>query len=169
MTRSPALTSSARADVATRVVTMVRMVAMRLNEGIVVLSLAMDLLGCSGLLIGPFFEVCDFDRALDGRDVSVPRNQHRARNVALPRRVDLESQPLGKAVAENPVLGRRQARIPQHRSRGRTKVRDQISADRHDIDRGMSFHELTKLRQLDLARTAGHAPKMDQRRMSLVR
>src|SRR5690349_7019590 len=76
ITRSPALTSSARADVAIRAAVMASKVAVRLSESMGVLIFVMNQFGYLSLLNRPLFEVGDFGRSLDGGDVSVTRNQH---------------------------------------------------------------------------------------------
>jgi hypothetical protein len=53
------------------------------------------------LLNQPFFEVRYFRRALDRGDGAVPRDQQRARDLALPGRVDLESEAFDKSVTES--------------------------------------------------------------------
>src|SRR5262249_55465800 len=152
ITRSPALTSSARAALTNRVPVMESKITMRGNGVMSVLfsvsfsSLFRSLRRCR-LILCPLLEISDLRRSLDGRNLPVARNQHRAGNVALPARIDLEAQPLGVAIAEDPVLGRGQAGVLEHRAGGRTKVGDEIGADRHDVDGGMLLQESAELRQ----------------------
>jgi len=84
-------------------------------------------------------------------------------DVTLPTRVDFESQSLDKTIAENPVLSRRKARLFEHRSGGARQIRNEVCADGHHIDCRVVFHEFSEQRQFDLARTAGHPPKMNNR------
>src|SRR5690349_1668738 len=56
----------------------------------------------------PLFEIGNFCRAFDGRHLAFARDQQRARNIALPRRIDLEAQAIGKTV-KDPVFRQQQA------------------------------------------------------------
>jgi hypothetical protein len=59
------------------------------------------------LLVGPFPEIGGLGGSLDGRHISAAGDQDRARDIALPGRIDFVSKPFGKTVIEHPVLGRR--------------------------------------------------------------
>src|SRR5215213_8444965 len=98
---------------------------------------------CCLLLGRPFFEVRYFGRTFDRSDGSVPRDQQRARDLALPGRVDLESEAFDKAVVEKPVLRGPEPGLLQHRARSTGQIRNEIGADHHDIEIGMLLHELS--------------------------
>src|SRR5258705_5830219 len=74
-----------------------------------------------------------------------------------------DALPIYKTIADNPVLSGRKARLFEHRSGGARQIRNEVCADGHHIDCRVIFHEFSEQRQFDLARTAGHPPKMNNR------
>src|SRR5215475_2268811 len=132
MTRSPALTSSARPGA-------VNSAASAAASAIVQVSCFMICFlrkyGSCLFLYGklpcrPLLEIGDVSRAFNRRHLTFTRDQQCAGNVALPGRVDLESQAVGEAV-EYPVLRQRQAGSLQHGAGGLRQVRDEVGTDRH--------------------------------------
>jgi hypothetical protein len=106
---------------------------------------------------------------LDRGDGSIPRDQQRARDLALPGRVDLEPEAFDEAVGEKPVLRGPEPGLLQHRARSTRQIWNQIGADHHHIDFGIVFHEFSEQRQLNLAGAAGDAPEVHQCRTASVR
>src|SRR5215475_4691702 len=130
MTRSPALTSSARTgavnvDASAAASAIVRvscfMICFLRNSGS-----CLFLYG--KLRFRPLLEIGDVSRAFNRRHLTFAREQQCAGNVALPARIDLESQAVGKAV-EDPVLRQRKAGALQHGAGGLRQVGDEVGAD----------------------------------------
>ena len=57
------------------------------------------------LSIEPGADIVEIGNAFDRRGRAVAADQYRARDFALPLRVDFVAQPLDEAIAEDPVLG----------------------------------------------------------------